>query len=192
MMNNKLFGISTPFEDAKKLDREYIRLSSSIGKKIKQDHIDHAINFSLTAWHLADKVFNYPDTQSALKEKGIVDWKAFIERVYSLCPELEICHDLSIIYKHYYNSSAKTVKSAAQVSEGGIAKIIGVPISKIAKINGVSISSEEKLIVKTTDGTELNFMDIATAVNTFWQKELESLKTYRDRDTPHRAPLPGE
>jgi len=188
MMNNKLFGISTPFEDAKKLDREYIRLSSSIGKKIKQDHIDHAINFSLTAWHLTDKVFNYPDTQRSLKEKGIVDWKAFIERVYSLCPELEICHDLSIIYKHYYNSSAKTVKSAAQVSVGGIAKISGVriskiakingvPISQIAKINGVSISSEEKLIVKTTDGTELNFMDIATAVNTFWQKELESSKT---------------
>jgi hypothetical protein len=167
---------------------QYIRLSSSSGKKIKQDHIDHAINFSLTAWHLADNVFNYPDTQSTLKEKGIVDWKAFIEHVYSLCPELKICHDLSIIYKHYYNSSAKTVKSAAQVSEGGVAKIIGVPISKIAKINGVpisqiakingvSISSEEKLIIKTTDGTELNFMDIATAVNTFWQKELESLKT---------------
>jgi len=69
------------------------------------------------------------------------------------------------------------VKSAAQVSVGGIAKISGVPISQIAKINGVSISSEEKLIVKTTDGTELNFMDIATAVNTFWQKELESSKT---------------
>jgi hypothetical protein len=186
-MNNKLFGLSTPFEDASKLDREYQRLSSSSGKKITQDHIDHAINFSLTAWHLADKVFNYSETQNSLKEKGIVDWNAFIERVYRLCPELEICHDLSIIYKHCYNSTAKIVKSAAKVSERGIAKINGVPISKIAKINGVpisqiakingvSISSEEKLIVKTTDGIELNFMDIAKAVNTFWQKELESLK----------------
>jgi len=187
-MNNKLFGISTPFKDAKKLDREYRRLSSSSGKKSKQDHIDHAINFLLTAWHLADKVFNYPDTKNALKEKGIVDWNQFIDRAYSLCPELKICHDLSIIYKHFYNSTAKTVNSAAQVSEGGIAKFMGVPISQISKINGVpisqiskingvSISPEEKLIVKITDGTELNFMDIARTVNEFWQKELESLKT---------------
>ena len=83
--------------------------------------------------------------------------------------------------------STTTVESATQVSEIGIAKINGVPISqfseihgvpisRIAKINGVPIS-HEKLIVTTTNGTELNFMDIASTVNAFWQKELESLKT---------------
>ncbi len=178
-MNNILFGISDPFEYAKKLDREYKRLSSASGRKSKQDQVDHALNFSFAAWHLADKVFNYPDTHSALKQKGIKDWKAFYNHVFSLCPELSICYDLSISYKHYNDNrnTAKTVKSAAQVSESGIAKINGVPISQIAKINGVPISGNNKLIVTKTDGTELNFMDIAGAVNAFWQKELASLKT---------------
>jgi hypothetical protein len=189
MMNNILFGMSNPFEYAKKLDREYKRLSSSSRKKSKQDQIDHALNFVVAAWHLADRVFKYPDTHAALKEKGIKDWPAFRTHFFSLCPELSICYDLSISYKHYDNrNTAKTVKSAAQVSEGGIAKINGVPISQIAKINGVPISQiakingvpisgNIKLIITRTDGTKLNFMDIAEAVNAFWQKELESLKT---------------
>jgi hypothetical protein len=190
MMNNILFGISNPFEYAKKLDREYKRLSSSSGKKSKQDQIDHALNFAVAAWHLADRVFKYPNAHSALEEKGFKDWKAFSAHVFSMCPELSICYDLSISYKHYNDNrnTAKTVKSAVQVSEGGIAKINGVPIStiakingvpisQIAKINGVSISGNIKLIITRTDGTELNFIDIAGAVNAFWQKELESLKT---------------
>ena len=193
MMNDILFGISNPFEYAKKLDREYKRLSSSIGEKSKQDQVDHALNFSFVAWHLTDRVFNYPDTKNSLKEKGIEDWKAFQTRVFSLCPELRICYDLTISYKHYNGNrnTAKTVKSAAQVSEGVIAKIMGVPISQIAKFNGVPISqiaringvpvsikyANHKLIITRTDGTQLNFMDIAKAVNQFWQKELELLTT---------------
>ncbi len=192
-MNDKLFGMSNPFEDAKKLDREYSRLSSSLGKGSEQDQVDHAINFSLSAWHLADKVFNYTDTRNTLKQKGIENWKAFETHIFFLCPELRICYDLSINYKHYNDNrnTAKTVKSAAQVSEGVVAKFMGVPISRIAKINGVPTSriaringvpisikyANHKLIVTRTDGTELNFMDIANAVNAFWQKELESLKT---------------
>lgn len=185
-MNNKLFGISNPFEDAKKLDREYKRLSISSGNK-NENQNDHALNFSLTAWHLADKVFNYPDTQNALKEKGINDWGTFLNYVFELCPEIRVCRDLSIIYKHYDNKTAKTVESATQVLELIIAKINGVPINEIAQINGVSFSQiakvngmpvdHEKLIVKTTDGAELNFMDIASAVNEFWQRELNALKT---------------
>jgi len=193
MMNNILCGISNPFESAEKLDREYRRLSNSSRKKIGQDQIDHAINFSLAAWHLADKVFNYPDTQNVLKEKGIKDWKAYLARVFNLCPELRICHYLSIKYKHYKNNrtttkTVKTVKSVARVSVGGIAKISGVPISQIAKIsgvpisqiakiNGIALSGELLIVVTTTDGTALDFMDIAAAVNAFWQKELESLKS---------------
>jgi len=181
-MNNILFGISNPFEYAKKLDREYERLSSSSSKKSKQDQVDHALNFSFAAWHLADRVFNYPDTHSALKEKGIKDWQAFCTHVFSLCPELRICYDLSISYKHYKDNreKAKTVKSAAQVSEGGIASIAGVPISQIASIAGVPVSQiasiagvpisrTNKLIVTRADGTQLDFMHIAGAVNAFWR-----------------------
>lgn len=190
-MNNILFGISDPFEYAKKLDREHKRLSSASGQKNKQDQIDHAINFAIAAWHLADRVFHYPATHAALQEKGIKDWPTFCTYFFNLCPELGICHDLSISYKHYKDNRkkpTKTVKSAVQLSEGGIAKINGVPISTIAKINGVPISTiakingvpisgNIKLIITRTDGTEFNFMDIAGAVNAFWQKELESLKT---------------
>ncbi len=79
------------------------------------------------------------------------------------------------------------MSSATQVSEIGIVKfngvsidkianINGVPIDKIAKINGVPIA-HDKLIIETSDGVKLNFIDIASAVNTFWQKELESLQT---------------
>jgi hypothetical protein len=173
MVNDILFVISPPFEYAKKLDREYERLSSSIGKK-NENQVDHALNFSLAAWHLADRVFNYPDTKNTLKEKGIEDWGAFQTRIFSLCPELRICHDLANSFKHYNDNrnTAKTVKSAAQVSEGGNAKNNGVPIF----INSGNNSSVE-LIVELTDGTKLNFMDIAGAVIAFWQKELESLKT---------------
>jgi hypothetical protein len=103
MMNDKLFGISTPFEDAKKLDREYKCLLSSSNIKGKQDQSDHALNFSLTAWHLADKVFNYSSTQNALKEKGIDNWNSFLDHIYNLCPELRICYALSINYKHSNN-----------------------------------------------------------------------------------------
>ncbi len=187
-MNDNLFGVLSPFEDGNKLEREYARLSTSRGNKPTPDHIDHAINFSITAWHLADKVFNYPDTQRALKQKGILDWEAFMEHVHGLCPEIEICRDLSIFYKHYGTTSARVVRSATQVSQGGIseisgvpisriAEINGVPISRIAKINGVPIRPEGRLIIRTVDGRQLDFTDIAAAVNSFWQTELRSLST---------------
>ncbi|MCK5721987.1 MAG: hypothetical protein KAI84_05570, partial [Gammaproteobacteria bacterium] len=53
-MDSNLFGISNPFEYAKKLEREYERLSSSSSKSI-QDKVDHALNFSFVAWHLVDR-----------------------------------------------------------------------------------------------------------------------------------------
>ncbi len=184
-MNDKLFRNSSPFEDLKKLNREYGRLSKSVGQDINE-HVDHAINFALTAWHLTDKVFNYPDTNKALEEKGCETWKIFFEKVYRLCPELQICHDLSIIYKHYHNSTVNIVKSAKQASKGGISKVNGVPITKISKINGVpisqikkingiSISPTEELIIETKDGIETSFMKIAESVKNFWQEEIESL-----------------
>ena len=197
-MDSNLFGISNPFEYAKKLEREYERLSSSSSKSI-QDKVDHALNFSFVAWHLVDRVFNHPDTHKALKEKGIDSFKEFHTQVFRSCPELQICYDLSINFKHFNDerNKAKTVKYAAKVPESVVTSINGVPISRIAKINGVPISriakisgmpisigknSTEKLVVTKTDGTKLNFMDIAGAVNAYWQRELQSLKTYRDRD----------
>ncbi len=186
-MNDKLFGLSNPFDDAKKLDREYRRLSNSNNGESKQDKIDHALNFSLTAWHIADKVYNYPDTQRVLKEKGIDNWKIYHKHVFNLCPELNICYDFSIKYKHSTDTSTKTIKSASQVLVTGISKINGVPIDQIAEINGIPIAqiakingvaiTQDRLIVELTDGKKLNFIDIANTVNKFWQKELESFRT---------------
>ncbi|MDL1982399.1 MAG: cadherin-like beta sandwich domain-containing protein [Deltaproteobacteria bacterium] len=187
-MDSNLFGISNPFEYAKKLEREYERLSSSSSKSI-QDEVDHALNFSFVAWHLVDRVFNHPDTHKALKEKGIDSFKEFHTQVFRSCPELQICYDLSINFKHFNDerNKAKTVKYTAKVPESVVTSINGVPISRIAKINGMPISigknSTGKLVVTKTDGTKLNFMDIAGAVNAYWQRELQLLKTYRDRDT---------
>jgi len=165
-MNNTLFGISNPFEYTKKLNREYKRLLIASDSKSKEDQVDHALNFSFAAWHLADRVWHYQDTQHALRQKGIENWGEYLDRIFCLCPGLRICHELSIQYKHHnLHRPAETVRNATQVSKGGISKIsgipvhriksiLGVPISKVASFNGVAISAKgPNLIITKTDKT---------------------------------------
>ena len=117
-MNDLIFGLSDPFEYAEKLDREYERLLSSTKSKNKRDQIDHALNFSTTAWHLADRVWNCQDAQSILKKRGFINWSAYHDYIFHECPELKVAYDLSIEYKHSDRSEPSEAVNIPRQSRG--------------------------------------------------------------------------
>jgi len=186
-MEDLLFGIKSPFDFAKKLDREYQRLLDSTKSNNREGQIDGALNFSVAAWHLADRVWNYQKTKRILKQRGITGWASYCDYIFDTCPDLSIPYDLCILFKHS-NYTPKTIKSAVRNTSNGISAIngipiskitsvSGVPVSKISSISGVSVSAKDTLVVTNTDGVELDFLQIAMRVVTFWQGEMKSLST---------------
>lgn len=121
-MSVHAFGIRSSVDLLAKAERELdrYRLAVSSNPKDFRSHSDHAFNFVITAWHVADWVWK--ETKgSAEKWHECDSFKSLVSKVRSECEALKICHELATGSKHFEirKSQAQTVKSTDTKSKQG-------------------------------------------------------------------------
>ena len=116
----------------------------------------HAINCALTAWHLIDWIYHNDHELS----KKYSELKEFQQELKSLCPSLQIMHDIANGSKHNSLKWHKPIIKETRLYKGSFSNDFS---------RDFDISS---LDIELTDGTKIYFEDEIKNVVDFWTKYL--------------------
>lgn len=143
-MNKLTFEIQTHKDFYKKLIEEYNDfLNHPLSSR-------HAIDFSMTAYHLIEWIYFECDEYKSLDN--------FRKDIKEKCPEMQIAHDIATGGKHYKLNTHKPKIEDTKLKGGSFSR-------GFSKDFDVSY-----LKVEMKDGRIMNFENVAKNIIIFWKK----------------------
>lgn len=160
-MHPDLFNYSSPLDLFERLKRQKERLDTNRADE------DHAFDFCLTAWSLADWDFYFknPDLVGKKENQAARDRKhRYREEIFQLCEGLIIMHDIANGIKHFSLSKPKSNIDAVEFHDGGFDYTFDSTFEK------------SHIRIKFDDGEWLDLIEIADTVFHFWGEFLNKGK----------------
>lgn len=166
------FGVDTPRDMLEKLNRELNRITNS---SEREDLVDHANNFALTAWHITDWVWRaafsknpegvvkilspHPDLKSRFLQSKQRSRDLFTEALTQKCSGLAICQDICNGFKHVIASSPPDREAPGATFA-------------TATFSGTE-KSFPQLIIGSENGEEVEAEKVFNAVIVFWTQFMD-------------------